>query len=98
MIDSYDVLLLRPARSKAAFDQEHDRQPRSAIPPVERGFVTASILPVDAPADEGAVVAVFEDGIAPTVSAGGGSDPSTATRGHRTSAKTGETRRGADLY
>ena len=65
MLDSDDVLLLRPARPDSAFVLDGDRRPRG-------GFVAAVVMQLDAPADE-EIVSFFEASIAPSVAPSGGS-------------------------
>jgi len=71
MIDSDDVLLLRPARAGSAFMLDHDR-PRRAVPG-GRGFVGATIVSLEAPAEETGIVSFFEQAIMPAVIESGGS-------------------------
>jgi hypothetical protein len=66
MIDSDDVLLLRPARPDSAFVLERDRIPR-------QGFVVVSVTALEASVDETEIVSSFEESIAPTISGSGGS-------------------------
>jgi hypothetical protein len=62
MIDSDDVLLLRPARPDSAFVLERDRLPRG-------GFVLATVTQLESPE----VVSLFEETIAPRITESGGS-------------------------
>jgi len=71
MIDSHDVLLLRPARPDSAF--RHDGLARSSSEALVRGFVAATVVHLETVADETEVVSDFEREIAPTVGEGGGS-------------------------
>jgi NIPSNAP len=73
MIDSDDVLLLRPARADAAFTLVGDRPPACASGPRGRGFVGATVMQLEAPAEETEIVAFFEYAITPTVVESGGS-------------------------
>lgn len=73
MIDSDDVLLLRPARPGSAFTLERDRPPRNDVASRGRGFVAATIMHLEAPAEETAILPFFEQVIAPTVGKSGGS-------------------------
>jgi len=66
MIDTDDVLLLRPVRPDSAFALDGDR-----VAP--GGFVSATVLQLDAPADETEIVSVFEQSVAPAVRERGGS-------------------------
>jgi len=59
MIDSDDVLLLRPARPESAFALDGRRGQPS-------GFVTANVVQLEAPAEETGIVAAFQEEIAPT--------------------------------
>ena len=62
MIDSDDVLLLRPARPDSAFALDRDRRPRG-------GFVLATLTQLEGPE----VVSLFEESIAPRITESGGS-------------------------
>jgi hypothetical protein len=66
MIDSDDVLLLRPARPHSGFVLGRKRIPGG-------GFVMASVLQLDEPAEETDVASRFELTIAPSVEENGGS-------------------------
>src|SRR3546814_8509413 len=66
MIDSSDVLLLRPARPASGFPPAAgDRSPPAAAG-APKGLVTVTILHLDAPADAG-VVDVFHRVLAPSL-------------------------------
>jgi hypothetical protein len=65
IVDSDDVLLLRPARGDSAFVLDRDRRPRG-------GFVAAVVMQLDAPADQ-EIVSSFEVSIALSVAQSGGS-------------------------
>jgi len=66
MIDSDDVLLLRPARPHSGFVLGRERNGGG-------GYVMASVLQLGDPAEEPGAVSSFEDAIAPTVKESGGS-------------------------
>jgi hypothetical protein len=61
MIDSDDVLLLRPARPESGFTLGRERVPRG-------GFVAATVIPL-----ENGIMSHFEQAIAPAVAESGGS-------------------------
>lgn len=65
MIDSDDVLLLRPARRGSAFALDGDSVPE--------GFVAAIVIELEAPAEETGIVSFFERAIAPEIGESGGS-------------------------
>jgi hypothetical protein len=71
MIDSDDVLLLRPARAGSGFMLDRDRPRRRRTG--GRGFIGATIMYLEAPAEETGIVSFFEQAVAPTVSESGGS-------------------------
>jgi len=73
MIDSDDVLLLRPARPGSAFTLERERPPPGFAGSRECGFVAATIMHLEAPAEETEILSFFEQAIAPTVGESGGS-------------------------
>ncbi len=73
MIDSDDVLLLRPARPDSAFTLDHERPPRHLASTRERGIVEAVVMSLEATAAETGIVPFFERVIAPTVRTRGGS-------------------------
>ena len=64
MVDSDDVLLLRPARADSAFTLDGERPPPGADHGVDRGIVEATILHLEAPAAE-EILAFFDGEIAP---------------------------------
>jgi hypothetical protein len=64
MLDSDDVLLLRPARFDSTFTLDAERSPHGAADGAERGMVEATILHLGVPADA-RIVEFFEDEIAP---------------------------------
>jgi len=66
MLDVDDVLLLRPARPDSAFALDGDRVARG-------GFVSATVLSLEAPAEETEIVPFFEETVAPRVEASGAS-------------------------
>jgi hypothetical protein len=66
MVDSDDVLLLRPARPDSAFALADER----AAP---GGFVGATVIPLAGPDEEAEVVSRFEESIAPAIVESGGS-------------------------
>jgi NIPSNAP len=63
MLDSDDVLLLRPARYDTGF-RYGDRAPLGVDRDVDRGVIEATVLTLAAPADSG-VVDAFEHDVAP---------------------------------
>src|SRR5262249_58634770 len=69
MIDSDDVLLLRPATAAPGFDLRGDRPPIGAVPPSARVLVTVCLLPspVDAAFEER-----FDRSIRPALAEAGG--------------------------
>jgi hypothetical protein len=69
MIDSDDVLLLRPARADSTFTLADERQPHRARGGADRGIVEATILQLEAPADT-EIVAFFDEEIAPRLGEG----------------------------
>jgi hypothetical protein len=69
MVDSDDVLLLRPVHPSSAF--ELDRRPAGSSER-ERGFVVATILQLEAPPEESGTLSFFEHEIVPTVIEAGG--------------------------
>lgn len=69
MVDSDDVLLLRPARPDSAFRLPARRDNGKA----SAGYVAAVILHLEPGADDSDVVSFFECAIAPGVAAAGGS-------------------------
>lgn len=73
MIDSDDVLLLRPARPQSAFTLDRDRLPSKGAARQARGFVEATVMDLEARAQEDEIVSFFEQAIAPTVGESGGS-------------------------
>lgn len=73
MIDSDNVLLLRPARPDSAFTLDRDRLPRNLAARRVRGFVEATVMHLKASAEETEIVPFFEQEIAPTVGDSGGS-------------------------
>jgi len=72
MVDSDDVLLLRPARAGSSFQLDAVRPPLDAANDPDRGIVEASILNLAAPADTD-TLAYFDAEIAPRVAAAGAS-------------------------
>jgi hypothetical protein len=72
MVDSDDVLLMRPARADSAFTLDGERPPPGAAGGTDRGIVEATILSLGAPADD-ELVAFFEDEIAPHIARAGAS-------------------------
>ena len=71
MVDSDNVLLLRPGRANSGFAVDADRPPTGAVNGFDRGVVEATILSLEGPADPG-VIAHFEREVAPRVQAAGG--------------------------
>jgi hypothetical protein len=69
MIDSDDVLLLRPARPDSAFRLPARRDNGSA----SGGYVAVVILHLEPGADDSDIVSFFECAIAPGIAAAGGS-------------------------
>jgi len=72
MVDVDDVLLLRPAQPDSAFTLEVKRTPRS-LQGSGPGFVQATIMQLEVPAEETGIISFFERAIAPAVSDCGGS-------------------------
>jgi NIPSNAP len=70
MLDSDDVLLLRPARVGSEFTLDRERPPPRADDGVDRGLVEATILHLDAPANE-EILGFFDTEIAPGLAAAG---------------------------
>lgn len=66
MVDSDDVLLLRPARAGSSFTLDAERPPLDAPDSLDRGVVEATILNLDGPADAD-TLAYFDEEIAPRV-------------------------------
>ena len=66
MVDSDDVLLLRPARRSRGFARSGRQPARDAPANADRGVVEATILNLSAPADEKAL-AYFDGEIAPRI-------------------------------
>ena len=66
MVDSDDVLLLRPARPDSAFALADERSAPS-------GFVGATVIPISGPDEETEIVLRFEESIAPAIVESGGS-------------------------
>lgn len=58
MIDSTNVLLLRPARPDSGFAIDGDGRPPPGATGTAEGLVVATVVPLDAPADDGLAVAV----------------------------------------
>jgi hypothetical protein len=73
MIDTGNVLLLRPARPGSAFALEGDRPSRNGSEERDRGFVEATVIALDAPAERTEIVSHFERAVAPTLRDRGGS-------------------------
>jgi hypothetical protein len=73
MIDSDDVLLLRPARPDSVFTLDRHRLARSSSGARVRGFVEAMVMHLETAADEAEILSFFEQAIAPTLSQNGGS-------------------------
>jgi hypothetical protein len=73
MIDSDDVLLLRPARAGSTFAFDRERPPPGATDDAHRDVVEATILYLDAPADDG-IASFFDDEIASRLAAAGASN------------------------
>lgn len=73
MIDSDDVLLLKPARRDSAFTLGTDRPPPGPNGAAGFGFVEATILHLESPAEETEIVSYFEDRIAPSITGFNGS-------------------------
>jgi NIPSNAP len=71
MVDSDDVLLLRPARLHSAFTLEGSRPPPGVDDGTRRGFVEATILYLEAPADQTGILPRFEREVTPAVVATG---------------------------
>jgi hypothetical protein len=70
MLDSDDVLLLRPARPDAAFELDGDL-PRVGTDPGEGGAVAAAIVYLDRDDAEAVAVRAFESAVAPGIAAAG---------------------------
>ncbi len=70
MLDSDNVLLLRPARSGAGFDVA-DSHPRAGVAPTDRGMVAAGVHYVEAPQDVAARDAFERCGFAAISELGG---------------------------
>jgi hypothetical protein len=66
MVDSDDVLLLRPARDGSAFTLDDERPPLDADNGLDRGVVEATILNLNAPADSD-TMSYFDDELAPRI-------------------------------
>ena len=73
MVDSDDVLLLRPARPDSAFTPSGDRPWRKAAAGNVRGFVEVTLLHLNAPAEETEIVSFFEHNVAASARESGGS-------------------------
>jgi NIPSNAP len=71
MADSDDVLLLRPARPRSAFTLEGRRPPPGVDDGSWRGVVVATILQLEAPADQTEILPRFEREVAPALAAAG---------------------------
>ena len=65
MVDSDDVLLLRPARPNSAFVLDEDRRPAVGTTSPRPGFVQAALLQLESANDEARAVAFFETEVAP---------------------------------
>lgn len=72
MVDSDDVLLLRPARANRTFTVDANRPPLNAPDGLDRGIAEAVILNLDAPASTD-TLAYFDDEIAPRIASANGS-------------------------
>ena len=72
MVDSDDVLLLRPARPHSAFTLEGSRPLPGVDDGTWRGFVEATILHLEAPADQTGILSRFEREVAPVVATAAG--------------------------
>jgi hypothetical protein len=70
MVDSDNVLLLRPGRADGGFAVAAERPPIGAVNGSDRGVVEATILSLEGPADPG-VIAHFEGEVVPRVRAAG---------------------------
>ena len=66
MVDSDDVLLLRPARAGSSFTLDDERPPPGADNGLDRGIVEATILNLSAPADPD-TMSYFDEAVAPRV-------------------------------
>ncbi len=66
MIDSDNVLLLRPARPASGFSLENADRPRPGATDVSRGLVVATVYYFDSPADSG-FVDFFEQSLQPAL-------------------------------
>jgi NIPSNAP len=71
MVDSDDVLLLRPARPHSAFTLDGNRPPPGVDDGRRRGVVAARILHLRAPADQTEILPRFEREVTPVVAAAG---------------------------
>jgi hypothetical protein len=71
MVDSDDVLLLRPGHANSGFAVDVDRPLSGGVNGFDRGVVEATILSLEGPADA-EVVAHFEREVGPRVQASGG--------------------------
>jgi len=70
MIDSSDVLLLRPARPTSGFSLGHEERPPRGATQLPRGMLAATICHLDAPADSG-FLEFFERALAPLLADAG---------------------------
>lgn len=73
MIDSDNVLLLRPARSGASFSPPGEERPPVGADGRDRDIVSAAIVYLPSPDAGEEAVGVFESKIAPVIAAAGGS-------------------------
>ena len=71
MVNSDDVLLLRPARPHSAFTLDGNRPPLGVDDGRRRGVVAATILHLQAPADQTEILPQFEREVTPVVAAAG---------------------------
>jgi hypothetical protein len=71
MVDSDNVFMLRPARPASAFTLAGERPPPGSDDHSERGIVEATLLYLDADADEASTLSFFEAAVAPEVVAAG---------------------------
>jgi hypothetical protein len=69
----FDNVLLRPARSSAAFSQPDEERPPLGAVNIDRGIVSAAIVYLRSPDAGEEAVDVFESVIAPSIAAAGGS-------------------------
>jgi NIPSNAP len=69
IVDSDNVLLLRPARPSSGFVLAGELPPRGAVD-IPSGLIVATIYPLD-PANEGGFVEFFADALAPTLADAG---------------------------